>query len=188
MREAITGLTIVLIGLFGASGCQRDAKMQAVPAMNAAAQAPHMYFDYEVAWPMFRTSVSSGLRLAVWEDGIVLFGSDPNHPTKDMRVGQLHPAELKAAWEAVRTSGLTTTPDGCSLAPDDDCARIVHLKDGKTQYWLWGNPSGADWWPKAEEALAKFRPATSQPVAEVATDGMYRGYNVKEWWRTSWRR
>lgn len=184
MRVAITVLAMFAIGLLCASGCQRATGVKANP------QDLRIVFEFIPSRGPIGSSDGSGIRLAVWEDGSVLFGVDPMNPEREMRVGQLSAAELELAWKAVRESGLTTRPDTSYLVPDADAIGVVVHVDGRKHSHWFSDPrwAGIDWWPKAEEALAKFRPATSQPVAEVATDGMYRGYNVKEWWRTSWRR
>lgn len=190
MRLAATLLLCVVSNLIFTSGCERDAAVQAAPPVQANPQDLRVVFEFIRSRGPVGSPDGSGIRLAVWEDGSVLFGVDPENPENQMRVGQLSAAELELAWKAVRESGLTTRPDTSYLVPDADAIGVVMHVDGrKHSHWFsdyrW---AGIDWWPKAEEALAKFRPAISQPVAEVATDGMYRGYYVKEWWRTSWRR
>jgi len=182
-------LVIVVCGFLCASGCQRGAGVKRVPAVKGATKEPQILVEFQ-AGMTFPETQTSGVRLVVWGDRSVLYWVDPMHPAKDMRVGQLSESQLEAAWKTVHESGLTTHPDAAYVVPDASSVRVVIQVEGKT-HTHWASDyrlTNTGWWSKAEEALAKFRPARSQPVAEVATGGMYRGYDVKEWWRTSWRR
>lgn len=143
-------------------------------------QLPRIVVDFDAGMPADRTTRSSGVRMAVWDYGVVLFGTDEMHSAKDVQVGQLSAAELAEAWKAVRESGLTSHPDVSYVVPDSSSVKVV-IQDGERTHthslsnYRWANVM---WWPDAKAALAKFRPGTSKS-AELAIDGTFRGYFIK---------
>ncbi|MBC7771447.1 MAG: hypothetical protein H7210_03015 [Pyrinomonadaceae bacterium] len=144
-------------------------------------------FDAGMGDPAAR---SSGIRLAVWDDGTVLTCTDPLHPDKDMRVGRLSPQQLAAGLRDLNRAEFFVHPNMSHVAPDSSYLTIAaKSKEGVRTHRLdtYGQ-SQVHWWPRALAALEKFRPGETRPVREMATQGQFRGFVVDEWWRTPWRR
>lgn len=195
----------VVAGLSALPGCSdpppppppRQGDAAAKHTLSVSANDPTLVVSYDAGMPADPESRSSGVRLAVWEDGTVLAATDPLHPDRSMRVGRLTSEQAAAAWSALDQSGFFAQPDTFLVAPDSAYVKITARSGGDEEgaaarththsldtYYQ----SQTAWWPRVEAALAKFHPDETGDVTAVAEKGVFRGYIVAEWWRTPWAR
>lgn len=193
MRRALRVFPTLLIAAVFAAGCKSSQSSSATTAPSE----PILVVVYDGGLPVIEfdnpdkpMSRSSGVRLAVWEDGVVLFTENPRHPTHDMRIGRLSPAELARANRQLLGTGLHLHPDVSRVFPDGTyvSVRFVH-RESVTKHTLYEFEQGwPAWWPQVLSTLESFIPVESQPISKVATDGEFRGYVPHAWFRTPWAR
>src|SRR5690606_14154452 len=172
------------------AAAQADDRAADGKARAATADAPIVVVLFDAGRPADPESRSSGIRLAVWEDGTVLVASDPLHPDREMRVGLLEPNELTSALSDLDRAGFFTRPETVLVAPDSSFVRVTARSAATTRTHALDTyyQSQIDWWPAVIAALERLRPAEVRPVEAAATEGTFRGYVLAEWWRTPWAR
>ncbi|MFM9996219.1 MAG: hypothetical protein ACKVU4_10505 [Phycisphaerales bacterium] len=186
MRPAFPSLLTASVVLPALWGCGPRTERGG----TATIDAPIVVVVFDAGRPANPSARSSGVRLAVWEDGTVLVAADPLHPERDMRVGQLAPDQLTAALSDLDQAGFFAQPATFLVAPDSDHLRVAARSKGTEQTHSLDryHQLHADWWPPVIAALEQLRPPKTWPVADAATDGEFRGYILAEWWRTPWAR
>ncbi len=160
------------------------------PVPQGPVEPPTVVVVFDAGRPADPESRSSGVRLAVWDDGTALVATDPLHPANDMRLGNVTPEQLSAALAEMEKAGFFEKEDSVLVAPDSAYVRITARSNGVTRTHLIDSyqQTQAAWWTPVAFALEGLRPTETRPVAEGATDGAFRGYIIDEWWRTAWTR
>lgn len=169
------------------AGHEAGADATAQPGVLST-EAPAVVVVFDAGRPADPASMSSGVRLAAWEDGTTLIAADQLNPASDLRVGAIAPEQLAAVLQELELGGFFTESDSVLVAPDSAFVRVTARSGSVTRTHMLDahHQSHAAWWPRAAIALERLRPADTRPIADEATDGQFRGYVLAEWWRTAW--
>lgn len=186
MRPTLRSLLAASVAILALWGCRNQSEHGA----TRKADDPIIVVVFDAGRPADPDSRSSGIRLAVWEDGTVLVASDSLHPDRDMRVGQLSPDGLNSALRDLDRAGFFTQPETFLIAPDSAYIRVTARSTTSTRTHALDTyyQTQIDWWPSVVAALDRLRPTEVRPVSDAATNGTFRGYILAEWWRTTWTR
>lgn len=77
------------------------------------------------------------LRVAIWEDGRVLFAEDPKRWDSPLRQGKIAPRRVEQLKQAIADSGVFELKGTCYLVPDApvDCLMVDFGKRKQMLYW-----------------------------------------------------
>ena len=86
-----------------------------------------------------RSGQSSGCVLAAWDDGVVVFATDPHKGGRDMQFGRVTPEQLGRVLADLAGAGFFAKVPGGGTAPDDAYHLLWASRDGEraSYYCTW---------------------------------------------------
>jgi ankyrin repeat protein len=153
--------------------------------------------------PEYTIHAVSGLLLAVWKDGIVLFCADPGAPGKDLRVSRIATEEAADFTNRLAEVGFFDLQDTKAVQVHASSVRILAEHDGKHIKHEWDEilvPYVAPWYPDsvertftmiwllAKRCISSVQRLESLPLDTLAHNGSFRGYDLDRPHATSWIR
>lgn len=135
----------------------------------------------------------SGLEIAIWMDGFVLFASDSEDLSGSLRTGHLEPLKVRSVIEQIKSTGFFDQPAESHCVPDGGVVRIHARYDGKRNLQGWdGIERSRDrrfetMWKTARKLIETCRPRASKAANDVADEVQsIRGYHLDAPQRTKW--
>lgn len=177
--------------------------LTALAALAPPAQAPDDAAPVVVIWRTGGNKLPSpsGLEIAIWEDGSMLFASNPAEPGKNLYKGKCEREDVRAMLDAIRAAGFAKPSRAWPALCADLTAIHVRL-DGQRHSHQWHeslNPGfggnindDAEYrafirmWKRVRGEVESVAPIEVHPVADPASEPAFRGYDFKEPWRTPW--
>jgi hypothetical protein len=77
------------------------------------------------------------LRIAIWNDGRIVFAKDPGKWSHDLREGRIDAAQLAELKQAVQKTGVFELKGTCYLVPDAPVDCVMIEVGGKQQMLYW---------------------------------------------------
>jgi hypothetical protein len=77
------------------------------------------------------------LRIAIWDDGKIVFARDPAKWDHDLLEGRLNAAQVKELKQAITATGVFELKGNCYLVPDAPVDCVMLDCDGKQQMLYW---------------------------------------------------
>ncbi len=77
------------------------------------------------------------LRIAIWDDGWIVFGANDEDSNATMRFGRLSLSELEELNQEIRGTGIFDLKGHCYLVPDARVMCLLSVLDGKKQLLYW---------------------------------------------------
>ena len=151
-----------------------------------------------------RVGAKSGLVLAVWEDGAMLFAASSAEPGERLLVGRAERADVAAMLEAISKAGFIEEKREHHAVPDSASTTIMARTGGKKSLHTWhgcllpgfGGDINTDgdyrrfvrMWKGTLGAIEGLPPVEVHRLEEKAPEGKFRGLDPKEPWKTAWMR
>ncbi len=144
----------------------------------------------------------SGLLLAVWEDGTMLFAARQSAPGERLLVGRAEKAEVSNMLEAVKAAGFFEEKREHYAVPDS-ASTTIRVRNGKNKgLHTWherllpgfGGDINTDtvyrqfirMWKKTRGAVEALPLVEVHRFEELAVAGRFRGYIADNAWKTAW--
>lgn len=176
----ILALVVLATTLLGAT---QPGKETAPPTAKDAKTTPQLAYSISFQSGMVPPENDhTGVLLAAWDDGVVIFAADTRKPKTSMRVGRLTPEQVRGVLDELHTARFFEDLPGGGTAPDASYTTIKATREQKSARYLcmWSDgvtpgsasvdsPSGekefARMWVLSRTILAFARPGTSEPLA-----------------------
>ncbi len=133
MKSCLAGTALLLCTVLGC----RQASVQQAERPDGCSTADVPFLAIWMANEGMRISEAPYLRIAIWDDGRVLFAQDPNtwnHRLRRAQIDAVRVAALKKAVVDTRVFELTGT---CYLVPDGSAICTMVNLDGRQQMLCW---------------------------------------------------
>lgn len=141
-----------------------------------------------------------GVELAVWEDGYVLYASNPEKAGRDIISGMVTPQRVQALLNQLDLAGVFSLSGDSFLVPDGPELVLAAEFGGKRNRHRWDEVIRPGWganvhptkayiefvcmWVSARIALSGF--LSESQLGPRTVHGIVRGYNCDEPWGTPW--
>ena len=86
---------------------------------------------------LHRGSEAPYLRIAIWNDGRIVFAKDPGKWSHELREGRIDAAQLAELKQAVEKTGVFELKGNCYLVPDAPVDCVMVEVGGKQQMLYW---------------------------------------------------
>lgn len=196
---------IVLVLLFLGCSNERDKPEQSIAATqhtSATRSMPDLPEDAPMLL-VYRASSRkrssyvrtqrSGLEIAIWMDGFVLFAPDSEDLSGSLRTGHLEPLKVRSVIEQIESTGFFDQPATSLCVPDGDVVHIYARYDGKRNLQGWngieyrGHRQFQTMWKTARQLIETCRPSVSKAAGDAADEAQsIRGYHLDAPQRAAW--
>ena len=184
--------------LSGSTDPPRAVRGLDLPAWDGEAPVVSRYRS-----PGYTITPVSGLQLAAWDDGVVLFAPDPRKPKDDLRVGLVAPERVALMTASLVDIGFVSLPESSFVGMHASSETLSLRLDGGRYSHEWDRslhpragflePSSIQrsfvrTWELAERVLRGYLPEASIPFEEASESGSFRGYDPSAGGRPDWTR
>ena len=141
-RLSASGLAVLAV-LSGFGPFLRNAQPQPTGG-NAtdAAKAPSPVF--QMSYASFGT-MPSGLVLAGWDDGLIIFALNPGSAGKDLQVGRITPAQIQHVISELDSAHFFDEQREPAMPPDNSCMRMMATRGGRMVEHRWNEALTRPW-------------------------------------------
>lgn len=177
----ILALVVLATTLLGAA---QPGKESAPPTAKDARTTPQLAYSisFDSGMVLRAEDDHTGVLLAAWDDGVVIFAADTRKPKTSLRVGRLTPEQVRGVLDELHTARFFEDLPGGGTAPDASYTTIKATREQKSAKYLcmWSDvlalggasvdsPAAekefARMWAVSRTILAFARPGTSEPLA-----------------------
>lgn len=168
-------------------GAAQNKAAPTPPTTKDAKPAPQLAYSiwFDSGMVLRAENDHTGVLLAAWEDGVVIFAADTRKPKTSLRVGRLTPEQVRGVLDELHTARFFEDLPGGGTAPDASYTTIKATREQKSAKYLcmWSDvlalggasvdsPSGekefARMWAVSRTILAFARPSESEPLDKNA--------------------
>ncbi len=176
----------VLFALAAAMSLLGAAQNKAEPTPLTTKPAPQLAYSISFQSGMVPPENDhTGVLLAAWDDGVVIFATDTRKPKTSLRVGRLTPEQVRGVLDELHTARFFANLPGGGTAPDASYTTIKATREQKSAKYLcmWSDvlalggasvdsPAAekefARMWAVSRTTLAFARPGASEPLSSNA--------------------
>lgn len=145
----------------------------------------------------------SGLEIAVWHDGFVLFAADPAIVGSELRTAHIGPNQVEQILAQIDETGFFDLDAACYTVPSGKSIKIAARLGGRRNLHIWDEVLNPNWganirpspayqafkgmWKVVSDLIRHCRPPDSEPAYDEASGPpIIRGYDLDAPWRTKW--